>query len=226
MDPLVSIVVPVYNAEEFLAAAIESLRTQTYPSCEVIVVDDGSTDRSEEIAGSFPAVLTLRQPNAGAAAARNAGIERASGQFIAFHDADDLVPPTKLAVQVGYLLEHPDVDCVLGRQEWIDPPPWLARDAVYGELGGIPLPSAVYRAAVLRELGGFNEAFRTGEDVDLLIRLRERGGRYVILPDVVLHRRFHGENLSVVAGPPKNRIRSLKAKLDRERARGGAEERQ
>jgi glycosyltransferase involved in cell wall biosynthesis len=224
--PLVSVVVPVYNAEEFVAAAIKSLLAQTSPSFEVIVVDDGSTDRSAEIAGSFPEVETLRQSNAGPAAARNAGISRARGDFVAFHDADDLVPPTKLDVQVGYLLEHPGVDCVLARQEWIDPPAWLARDAVYGDLGGIPLPSAVYRASVLRELGGFNESFRTGEDVDLLIRLRERGGRYAIVPEVLLYRRFHGDNLSVVGGPPKNRIRSLKEKLDRERARGGVEERQ
>jgi glycosyltransferase involved in cell wall biosynthesis len=216
---LVSVVVPVYNAEEFVRAGIESLLAQDYPSFELIVVDDGSSDTSAEIADTFPGVRVLRQANAGPAAARNAGIERAGGEFIAFHDADDLAPSTKLSVQVGYLLEHEEVDCVLARQEWIDPPSWLARDAVFGELGGIPLPSAVYRAAVLRELGGFNESFRTGEDVDLLIRLRERGGQYVVLPDVLLYRRFHGENLSVVPGRPENRIRSLKQKLERERAR-------
>lgn len=219
MAPLVSVVVPVFDAEAFLGEAIESLLAQDYPFFETIVVDDGSTDASAEIAGSFPGVQVLRQANAGPAAARNAGIERAGGEFIAFHDADDLVPSTKLSVQVGYLLEHEEVDCVLARQEWVDPPSWLARDTVYGELGGIPLPSAVYRAAVLRELGGFNESFRTGEDVDLLIRLRERGGRYVVLPDVLLYRRFHGKNLSVAPGLPQNRIRSLKEKLERERAR-------
>ena len=131
MPPLVSVVVPVYNAEEFVGAAIESLLAQDYSSFEVIVVDDGSSDASADVAGSFPGVQVVRQSNAGPAAARNAGIERARGEFVAFHDADDLVPPTKLSVQVRFLLEHQEVDCVLARQEWIDPPAWPKRQGTH-----------------------------------------------------------------------------------------------
>jgi glycosyltransferase involved in cell wall biosynthesis len=217
---LVSIVVPVYNGARFLGPALESLLAQDYEPVEVIVVDDGSTDDSAAVARSFAGVRVLEQANAGPAAARNAGIAAATGDFVAFHDADDLVPPTKLTLQLDYLAAHRDVDCVLGRQEWIDPPPWLARDAAFGELGGIPTPSAVFRAQVLRALGGFDASFRTGEDMDLLIRLRETGHRYAVLDEVVLYRRFHGDNLSVAPEPPQNRMRSLKAKLDRERAEG------
>lgn len=217
--PLVSFVVPVFNGERFIADALGSIYAQDYEPFEVIVVDDGSSDRSGEIAESFEAVRVIRQANAGPAAARSAGIAVAAGELIAIHDADDLLPPTKLAVQVSYLLEHPSVACVLGRQQWIDPPSNLRRDPIYGELDGIPMPSAVFRAAALREVGGYDASFRSHENIDVLFRLRERGKEIVVLEDVVLFRRFHGANISHVAVPERDpRLRSLKAKLDRARS--------
>jgi glycosyltransferase involved in cell wall biosynthesis len=215
-SPAVDFIIPAYNAAEFLGEALESVLAQEYDPLRIIVIDDGSTDDSAAIAQAYPEVLVIRQKNQGPAAARNAGLAAAEAPYIALHDADDLLPPTKLRIQIGYLEEHPEVACVLGRQQWIDPPPWLPRDVLYGDLGGIPLPSAVFRTSVLRELGGFDPAFRTGEDMDLLFRLREAGHGIGVLPDLVLFRRYHGSNLSVVTSP-ENRLRSLKAKLERER---------
>jgi glycosyltransferase involved in cell wall biosynthesis len=216
--PLVDVIVPVYNGARFLREALESVIAQDYRPLRLIVVDDGSEDESAGIAAALPFVELIRQENRGPGAARNSGLAAARGTFVAFLDADDLLPPTKLTLQVNHLLEHPETACVLGKQAWTDPPPWLSRDVVYGELGGIPLLSAVFRTDVLRAVGGFDHAYRTGEDMDLLFRLRERGLKIAILPDIVLHRRFHGSNLSVVPALPQNRLRSLKAKLDRERA--------
>lgn len=217
--PLVSVVTAAYNSERFLADALRTLFAQDYEPVESIVVDDGSTDGTAEIAQSFPEVVYLRQENAGPAAARNTGLAVAKGEFVAILDADDLLPPNKLSVQVGHLVEHPEVACVLGRQEWIDPPLWLTRDPVYGELDGIPLPSAVFRKDVLDALGGFDPTFKTGEDMDLLVRMRQAGHELVVLPDLVLHRRFHGENLTHVGREPTNPLlRSLRSKLERERA--------
>jgi glycosyltransferase involved in cell wall biosynthesis len=215
-QPPVEFIIPVYNGAEFLGEAIESVLAQEYEPLRIIVIDDGSTDDSATIAQKYAGVLVIRQQNQGPAAARNAGLAVADAPYIALHDADDLLPPNKLRIQIEYLEAHPETACVLGRQVWIDPPPWLPRDALYGELGGIPLPSAVFRTSVIRELGGFDPSFRTGEDVDLLVRLRERGHGIFVLPDVVLYRRYHGSNLSVLTSP-ENRLRSLKAKLDRER---------
>jgi glycosyltransferase involved in cell wall biosynthesis len=214
--PAVDFIVPVYNGAEFLGEALESVLAQEYEPLRIIVIDDGSTDDSAAVAEAYPEVLVIRQMNQGPATARNAGLAAAEAPYIALHDADDLLPPNKLRIQIGYLEEHPEAACVLGRQRWIDPPPWLPRDMLYGELGGIPLPSAVFRTAVLSELGGFDPSFRTGEDVDLLFRLREADHGIVVLPDVLLYRRYHGSNLSVVTSP-ENRLRSLKAKLERER---------
>ena len=220
--PAVDFIIPVYNAAEFLGEALESVLAQEYEQLRIIAIDDGSTDDSAAIVEEYPEVVLIRQENQGPAAARNAGLAVAEAPYIALHDADDLLPPNKLRVQIGYLEEHREVACVLGRQEWIDPPPWLPRDALYGELGGIPLPSAVFRTPVLRELGGFDPSFRTGEDVDLLMRLREAKHGITVLPDVVLYRRYHGSNLSVLTSP-ENRFRSLKAKLERERKERKAE---
>jgi glycosyltransferase involved in cell wall biosynthesis len=92
-NPLVSVVTPVYNGEAFLRETLESIFAQDYEPFEVIVVDDGSTDGSAAIARSYPAARYIRQHNQGPAAARNAGIAAARGEFLAFVDADDVALP-------------------------------------------------------------------------------------------------------------------------------------
>jgi len=215
--PLVSVVMPVYNAEEFLAEALESVFAQDYDPIEVIVVNDGSEDRSGEIARSFPGVRYFEQENQGASTARNHAIRRARGEYLAFVDADDIQLPTRLAIQVGYLIEHPDVACTLGRQRWIEEPPGAVRDPVFGDLDGIPLVSIVVRRSVFVELGELRPEYSA--DSEFLIRLRGAGHRFVVLPEVVLLRRYHGRNVFAGRGPGIMPPMYLKAKLDRERAR-------
>jgi glycosyltransferase involved in cell wall biosynthesis len=216
--PLVSVIIPVYNGEEFLGGSIASVLAQDYAPFEVIVVDDGSTDATADVAKSFAGVRYIHRENGGVGAAKNTGIAAARGELYANIDADDTMPPWKLRVQVEYLRTHPEITCVLGRQEWINPPPWLTRDHVYGDLDGIPLSSGVLPLRVLNELGGFDDS--VGGDIDFLIRLRQSGHKFTVLPDIVLYRRFHGGNTFAsqeVTGPLP--LISLKAKLDRERAR-------
>src|SRR3954447_17150068 len=226
--PLVSVIVAAFQAEAFLEEAIESVLAQDYAPFEVVVCDDGSTDRTPQILAPptqlrtgrppHPAPAAARQPNSGAAAARNAAVAASSGELLAIFDADDLWPPTRLTVQADYLVQHPEVGCVLGRQEWIEPPPRLTRDAVYGELDGIPLLSAMLRRSAFDAIGGFDESFTHSEDMDLLFRLRERAIPIEILPDVVMFRRFHGTNLTGSAPSTSPLLRSLRQKLERERA--------
>jgi glycosyltransferase involved in cell wall biosynthesis len=218
--PLVSVVVPVYDAAGFLREALDSVLAQDYDPFEVIVVDDGSTDGSGAIAQSYPAVQYLHQENQGPAAARNAGIAAARGELVAFADADDVQLPTRLSVQAGYLIEHPEIDATLARQVWITPPPGAVPDVVWGDLDGIPAMTMVVRRRTLTELGGFDPRLRGPEDTDLLIRMREGGHRFVVLPEVVMRRRYHGQNL--VAGRPDVGAQAalIKAKLERSRAAG------
>jgi glycosyltransferase involved in cell wall biosynthesis len=105
MTPLVSIIIPCHNAAPWLAQTLESALTQTWPEKEIFLIDDGSTDRSLEIARSFEArgVRVLRQSNRGAAAARNAGLAVARGDYLQFLDADDLLTPDKISSQVQLL---------------------------------------------------------------------------------------------------------------------------
>jgi glycosyltransferase involved in cell wall biosynthesis len=206
-----------YNAEEFMRPALDSLFAQDWHPFEAIVVDDGSTDATADIADSYADIRCIRQENAGAAAARNAGAAAARGEFVANFDSDDLLPPTRLTVQAKYLISHPEVGCVFGRQEWLNPPPWLARDAVYGDLDGIPLSSAMFRRRVLLDLGGYNEGFVHGEDTDLLIRMREAGIPYYVLSDIVLYRRFRESSVTGGRTTHAPLLRSLRAKMERER---------
>jgi glycosyltransferase involved in cell wall biosynthesis len=218
--PLITAFMPVYNAEKYLAAALESVLAQDYEPYEVVVCDDGSTDRTPEILRSFPTVRTITQENRGPAAARNAAVAASKGEFLAAFDGDDLWPPNRLTLQATFLVEHQDVGCVLGRQEWMNPPPWLGRDAVYGDLDGIPILSAMFRREAFEAVGGFDESFRHSEDMDLLVRLRERGIRVEILPEIILYRRYHGDQLTANVPETSPLLRSLRQKVERGRAAG------
>jgi glycosyltransferase involved in cell wall biosynthesis len=218
--PLVTAVMPAYNAEAFVEQALESILAQDYDAFEVIVVDDGSTDGTPEIVRRFGSLQVIRQENQGPAAARNTAIRAGRGEFVACCDADDLWPPHRFSAQVEYLVEHPGVGCLMGRQEWQNPPPWFGRDAVHGDLDGIPLNSAMFRRAALDRLGAFDESFVHGEDMDLLIRMREHGIEVAVLPEVIVHRRYHGSQLTANAPDVNPLLRSMRGRLARARAAG------
>ena len=226
-EPLVTLIVASLNGERFLRQTLESAFAQDLDSYEVVFVDDGSTDGTAAIARSFP-VRYIHQENAGLPSARNAGLAVARGEFVAFLDDDDLLPPDKLRIQSDHLRAHPETGCVLGRQEWIFEegvePPNLQRDPIFGDLGGIAMGTAMIRRSILEELDGFDASYLYAEDRDLFVRLREHGVGIEVLPDVVLHRRVHGSNM--ILSPPENHplLRSLKEKLDRERAAAAPEE--
>lgn len=209
---------PVFNGEEFLEESLRSVLAQDYDPFEIVVCDDGSTDGSAEILTAHPGIRAIRQQNAGAAAARNAAVAASEGEFIAFFDADDLWPANRLTLQATFLIKRPEVGCVLGRQEWINPPTWLTRDPIYGDLDGIPVLSAMVRRKVFDEIGGFDTTFTHSEDMDLMFRLREHGVGIEVLSEILLLRRFHGNNLSVSAPPQSPLLRSLRQKLERDRA--------
>src|SRR5581483_6264857 len=122
MNPLVSVILPVYNGEKYLAAALDSVRAQTHRSFEIIVVDDGSTDGSAAVAARYPEVKYAYQSNGGISAARNCGIRLAVGDVFALLDADDLWLPDKLERQLAALYGAAAPDLVFGHvREFISP---------------------------------------------------------------------------------------------------------
>ena len=203
--PLVSVVVPAFNAERFLPDALSSIAAQTYEHVETMVVDDGSTDDTAAVARSFEGVRCIQQPHAGVAAARNKGVASTGGDVVAFLDSDDCWPPTKLARQVDHLLRQRTIGIVLGRQQVFHDdvdatsatetvPAWFASE---GEGPGLVAYAtmALWRH-VFETVGPFDETRTTSEDTEWLIRARDAGIQLAILDGVVLHRRFHRGNLT------------------------------
>jgi glycosyltransferase involved in cell wall biosynthesis len=199
---LVSVVVPVYNGERWVAGAIESLLAQDYEPIEIVVVDDGSTDASVEVIERYGRQVELvTQPNAGVAAARNTGLTRVHGSYIAFCDQDDRHHPNKTSLQIGYLEANPACSLVLGRQriqvaEGVDTPNWLQRDEVFGDLGGVLPLSCLVRREVADAVGEFDTTLTGSDDFDWIARMLVAGYVMHVLDDVVLDRWVHDANAS------------------------------
>jgi len=215
---LVSVVIPVYNGERYLAKAITSVLDQTYKNFELIVVDDGSTDKSATIARSFndDRIRYLYQSNGGASKARNLGVAASRGTVIAYLDSDDAWLPRKLERQVDYLTSHKEVGAVYCWFVVLEPNgsrrvcslsvghnPW---EIIKTGCGLLPSATA-FRKEVLQKVGGFDEAFVGSEyqDLELTPRLSEIT-RFACLPEVLLLYR-HPE--AIGAHPGKSSVGHL-----------------
>ena len=212
-NPLVSIIIPTYNRRQFAADAIESCLAQTYRNCEIIVVDDGSSDGTEGFlqARYGQVIRFIYQDNQGPGIARNRGIEAADGDFIHFLDADDQLHESKIEIGLGAFRRHPDVSVVYthyqqvasdGRTPVETGPFEGYSDEVYCELlrqtgCRILTSSSMFRSAALRAVGGFavDVEFRSAEDWDLFLRLALRF-RFHGISEPLVYRRVHSGMIS------------------------------
>jgi glycosyltransferase involved in cell wall biosynthesis len=198
-EGLVSVVIPAHNAAAVISEALQSVREQTQPAGEIIVVDDGSTDNTEEIVEAFKDAVLLRQSHQGAAEARNAGARRATKPYLAFLDADDLWPPNRLEKQLDQLAEEPALDFVSGSMVQF-------KRSASGVLVALSAPAASRLPSVLlmrREafwkVGPFSARWEIGETVEWWSRAVDTGLHGKALPHVVLLRRIHSDNLGKTA---------------------------
>lgn len=200
MTPAVSILIPCYNAERWLAATLESALAQTWTNSEVIVINDGSQDGSLRVAREFAGrgVRVIDQPNAGASAARNRGLREARGEFIQFLDADDLLSPDKIAAQVALLRRQPAgtlATCTWGRfasdpaaAQFVDAA--VFRDfapvdflVLAGDTGAMMHPSAwLVPRAVADRAGPWDESLSLNDDGEYFCRVALAGARLVFCP--------------------------------------------
>lgn len=211
MAPTVSVLLPVYNAERYLAQAIESILQQSFADFEFLITDDGSTDRSRQIIERYAAqderIQFLSRENKGLIYTLNQMLEQAQGTFLARMDADDTATPDRLALQVNFLQQHPEVVCVGGAFNLMDSHgrivQWIPMPEGNDEIQQMLLigrtiinhPCALIRRSALLQIGGYDPSMRTVEDLDMLLRLGEIG-ELANLPQVVLNYRFHTDSVS------------------------------
>jgi glycosyltransferase involved in cell wall biosynthesis len=205
MQPLVSIIIPCYNAEKFVEEAITSALSQTYPNVEVIVVDDGSGDRSLEVIQTFKDRIRYEvTPNRGACAARNLGLQLSQGEYIQFLDADDVLVSTKLERQVPRLISG-EADLVFckgyifgdGRAKrpkkstikspvGIDP-------FIYCLNQGLSTEGPLHRRTCLEKVGGFTEGLPRAQEYDLHLRLAATNIKIHLLDEHLYEHRHHDD---------------------------------
>ena len=233
--PLVSVIVPVFEAAVFLGEALASIAAQNYAPLEVLVVDDGSTDHPERVVARVGLrARFLTQANAGPAAARNHGLRESTGSLIAFLDADDRWTPGALQALVRNAVDFPGVEMIHGHLQnyRVEPGGNGGEERI---LLGKPrlsfnVGSGLFRREIFDRIGPFDENLRTSEDVDLFVRIKEAGFRRLVIPEVtLLYRRGQGGIMESL--PPEVRTsthhhrwlhilaRSMKRRLAEDKAR-------
>jgi glycosyltransferase involved in cell wall biosynthesis len=222
--PLISVVIGAYNAEAYLGEAIDSVLAQTHPRLELIVVDDGSTDRTAAVAESYGgSVRCIRQENGGMAAARNRAIPEARGSYLAFLDADDRFPPDKLRSQLAVFEQDPELDVVYGHvTEFVSPDlDEAARALLRPPRHDVPWPTPnlmLVKRESFDRVGLFSTELKVGIGVDWHARANEAGLRSAVPPIAALERRLHADNNGIRQRAAKPQyLHVLKAALDRRR---------
>lgn len=199
--PKVSVVIPVFNGEAYILETIESVKNQTYDHVEIIIVDDGSTDQTPALIEGTDS-LCIHQENRGVAAARNRGIQAATGDYLAFIDADDKWDSKKLEIQVAFMEAHPQISYTFTNHiryltdELDEFPAWVRDEGKNKELTGY-IPSALLvRRRDFNKIGNFNEDFRNGEDTEWFLRAKDLGFQMAVIPENLLLKRVHSNNLT------------------------------
>lgn len=225
--PLVSVLVAVFNGEKYIREALDSVLQQDYRPIEVIIIDDGSTDGTGEAVRPYAesgAVRYERRAHQGTGSSRNAGLELARGDFVAFIDADDLWLPGKLTSQMNILEADPSIAMVHGRaRQFISP------DLSESEREGLrivreevlsPLPTtSLMRRTVFARVGLFSRAYEAGSDMEWVVRMQEASLKSAAHDEVVYLRRIHTTNIGRQDRGQSARLHVLKAALDRRRGK-------
>ena len=221
--PKVSVIIPTYNRADFLEEAIESVLSQDYKDFELIVIDDGSTDETRDIIKAYPgSVVYIYQDNRGVSYARNRGIKKSSGEYIAFLDSDDKWLPKKLSSQMDFLERNPHALICYTEEIWVRGGVRVNPMKKHKKYSGmifenvLPLciisPSSVMikRRLLFNEIGFFDESLPACEDYDLWLRIAARHHVYLIETPLIVKRGGHHDQLSQkFIGIDRFRIKAL-----------------
>lgn len=206
--PTVSALMPAYNAEEFIGEAIESVLAQGYEDLEIVVVDDGSTDKTADIAEKYPKVRCIRKEHSGISDTRNRTLKEASGEYVTFIDADDLWVEGKLKKQLDFLEQHPEYDCVCSKMRNFTRIPqdeitYEQQDLLEYKVLNL-LGMYCIRKSAVDALGLFDATLPYDEDTEWLFRMKVMGMKIGNIDEVHLLRRIHSKNVSVKRAEDKS----------------------
>jgi glycosyltransferase involved in cell wall biosynthesis len=210
MNPKVTIVIPAYNAEKYINQTLETVLQQTYKDFELLVVNDGSGDRTAEIVAACadPRVKLISQVNQGVSASRNTGIAHATGEFVAFLDADDLWVPHKLETHIRHLNANPKLGMSFARVEYLSPDgtptgaisnlrlSHIKLHHLYYENLACTPSNVVVRRAVLSKTGGFDGGLSGFEDMEFSVRVSFWGWQVEGIPERLCFYRAHPDGVS------------------------------
>jgi glycosyltransferase involved in cell wall biosynthesis len=203
----VSVIVTTHNHAKYLREALESIRAQTHPASEIIVVDDGSSDHPETVTAAFAGIEIIHQPNQGLSAARNTGLKAAHGQYILFLDADDRLTDIALETLVRRLEAHPDCGFVYGAYRLFGTEPDWSKDCALRPIGRDPYQTlltqncigmhgtVLYRRELLAAIGGFDTNLPACEDYDVYLRMAQNHA-VSCGPEILAEYRQHATNMS------------------------------
>ncbi len=211
-SPKISVILPVYNTERYLREAVDSILTQTFTDFELILINDGSTDRSGDIcreyAGRDPRIVLIDRPNGGLASALNDGIAKARAPLIARMDADDIAMPERFACQYAHMMEHPQIAVLGSAIQWINETgevttlrsfPTTPREIEKSIVFAHPVahPAVIMQKSAVLKAGGYRAAFMHAEDYELWLRVIALGYDIANLPQPLLNYRIHREMVSI-----------------------------
>lgn len=191
--PFISVVIPAFNREKYLARAIKSVLAQGYPRLEIIVVDDGSTDQTALIVKSFSEVRYFYQKNLGPASARNKGIMESEGEILAFIDSDDLWTSDKLIVQLKKMNDDPALQIVLGRIQYFKEENGI--EWIHDPIVAVNFGNALIKKTAFDKVGLLDVSLMFGEDMDWFLRAREKEIPTYFQTEITLLYRKHKENM-------------------------------
>ena len=243
--PLVSILMPVYNGRDYLRPAIDSLLAQTFRNFELLIVNDGSKDDSQEIIDSYndPRIVSLKQENQGVARSLNNGLKVAKGKYVRRHDADDISTPDSLQIQVDFLESHPDYVMVCNQQAFMTSNGKIARkhrvpntrffegkkqkDLTFDDFNvssssPVVHGTACYRRQEVLDSGCYRPEFIVSEDNDLWLRLLEKN-KIAILNECTYFMRIHGGSATHFHAAKIKHFRHLLIEYSKQRRQNGSD---
>lgn len=227
--PRVSIIIPTRNSARFVAEALRSAIAQDHHPREILVIDAGSTDGTQEIVGRHASagVRLIDQEGRGIAAAWNEAIAATSGELLAFLSSDDRWLPGKLTHQVQVMQDDPELAYTITHFRYFLQPdcpiPATFNQALLGQtLVGRIMETLVVRRTAYAQIGGYDTAFRTAEDVDWYARAKDAGLPMQVLPEIYLEKRVHDDNLSTSGAlNTPHLMEALRRSIRRRREGGG-----